>query len=158
MNDFPQRRYTDTPEGLERLVRLETDVMHVKSSVDVFSDRLEVHMSETGKSFIELRHTMSMLANSIEKQVIASNYLTDSTSKMSDAIQILTKADIRINSLEEAKARCDVAIQIAIADREKMHEAINRATERVDRLYWLVPLVVTVVAGAWELFTHFKII
>lgn len=149
------RRHTD--DNGERLVRVETDLEHVRGSLDGFAERFQVHISDTSRGFEELRGHMQTLAISSEVQANNSKVQSDAMTNLADAVTALSKSESRVTSLEEFRARTDRHLSVCDHDRSGQREKLNKTTERVDRLYWIAPILLVIVQGLWALAVHFKV-
>ena len=146
------RRSTDIPEnGFERLVRLESDVTHLADIVGDTNNKLESHQVSTEKSFGELRLLTQELVVQAKVQV---NVLDRALA----AIEVVSKHETRVSSLEEFRRRTEIHLTACDADRLNLRDKIRTAEEKVDRLYWLAPILFVIVQVGWTLLTHFHII
>jgi methyl-accepting chemotaxis protein len=149
------RRLTDAADGHERLVRLESDVDHVKGSLDNISEKLQDHVEQNTKGFNELREHMTRLAMSAELQAATSRQQADSMSKLTNTVSDIAKSDFKIQALEDFRHRTEAHLKACDAKHDSTKEKLNKTTEKVDRLYWLAPLALLAIQGIWQLYTFF---
>ena len=146
------RRSTDLPpDGFERLVRLEKDVEHIEDIINDANNKFENHQVSTDKSFAELRLLTQELVVQAKVQVSVLD-------RALSAIEVVSKHETRVASLEEFRKRTETHTTICDADRLSMHDQIRTTSEKVDRLYWLAPILFVIVQVGWTLLTHFHII
>lgn len=147
------RRYTD--EHGERIVKLEVDVNHVRGSLDNISEKLQDHVEQNAKGFAELRDSMTRLAISAEVQSATSRQQADSMSKLANTVSDIAKNDFKISTLEDFRLRTEAHLNHCNAEHKATTEKLNKTTEKIDRLYWLAPLVLLAIQGIWEVYQHF---
>jgi chromosome segregation ATPase len=143
------RRFTDMQT--ERLSKVESEVTHIKNSVDTLNSNNE----QTYKVFDELRSNVQRLAVTAEVQSTISKQQADSMSKLADTVTDLAKNDFKISLLEDFKQRTEAHLKFCDAQHSDTKDKLNKTSEMVNRLYWVFPGLLLLIQGAWELYTHF---
>ena len=147
------RRFTDMQ--VERLSKVESEVTHIKGSVDSVVDKLNGHIEQNSRGFEELRGSMQRLAVASEVQTTISKQQADSMTKLADTVKDIAKNDFKISSLEEFKVNTLSHLRSCDAKHDATKEKLNKTTEKIDRLYWLAPLALLAIQGIWQLYTYF---
>jgi hypothetical protein len=146
-----KRRATDTEEDdLMKLVRLESDVDHMKGALDNIAGRLEDHIEYNSKGFDELRSHMQKLAISSEVQSNTSKQQAETMSQLSNTIKEMAKNDTKISSLEEFRNRTDTHFVICDADRKALTTKVTLIEEKISRIYWICGVII----GLIEIISH----
>lgn len=157
MPDF-NRRSSDTEDPMLKLVRLESDLDHWSKSLDSIGDRLDVYITNNSKIWDELKSHMQNLATASEIQALTSRQQAETMAQLSTTLMEMSKNDSKIQSLEEFRVRTNSHLEFCDKDRKAVHDELTKTTELTMRLYWLAPIVLLLIQGAWEVLTHFKIL
>jgi hypothetical protein len=152
------RRSSDEQDGHDRLVRLETEVDHVSGALGNIAERLETHIDQNSKGFEELRLSMTKLAMAAETQANTGHTQAESMKELSSAVVTLTKNENRVTMLEDFKGRTEIHLKICDADRANLRERLGTTSERIDRIYWIAPILLLIAQGVWALIVHFKLL
>jgi hypothetical protein len=162
------RRATDSDVIGERVVKLETNVEHMHTAIDGISDKFETHVEQNARGFEELRMHMQTMAIATERQAAAFERQNDSMQRMQHTLEILAKSDSKIVALEEFRRSITLHTEDCDIDRDRLrtklaevNNAILHNRERVNRIYWVVPILATIggatITAGWQVLTYFKV-
>lgn len=141
------RRATDSPDSVERIVSLEVNVQHVKESVN------DVKESVTSLAEDLREHIRSEdgIAGSITQLRVAAEMNNETLNRMASALEQVPTQNTRVHSLEEWRGRVDTWV-------EKTEARQDDSGEKINRIYWMCGLIAAVIPGVWALLTYFKAI
>lgn len=142
----------------ERLIKLEVDFVHVKGKVDNINDKLDEHIEQNAKGFEELRGHMASLANSSMMAVDTFDRQARTMDTISETLREFQKNEFKVSSLEEWKTRVDTHLGQCDAEHKSTSEKLTTTTERINRLYWIIPIAMGAIGFAIELIDTFHLI
>ena len=152
MDQLPEhnRRFTDVQ--VERLSKVESEVTHIKTSIDSVSDKLQGHIDQNNKGFEELRASMHRLATTAEVQSTISMQQADSMKQLATTVSDIAKNDFKISTLEDFRIRTDGHLKACDLKHETTKDELRKTTERINRIYWLGGLLI----AAIEVLSHLQ--
>ena len=135
--DNPQRRSTDQPDHVERIVRIETNVEHVANVVGELKDALAEHVKDESHQFKGVADNYAQVAVDISR-------LADASVRTTKAIEQMADHSTRLHSLESFK--------------ERVEPLIEDTASKINKIWWSVPILWTVLialaGGAWAIYKH----
>ena len=129
MTEF-NRRITDRPEFADRVVALETNIDHIRTSVSDLGEKLSGHISDETAE-------VSNITDAVSRVQVTQDVQTRTLDRMATAIEQVAVHSSRVQALEDWRGKTEVRL--------------DETVTRVSVIYKVVAAIVVLSPAVWAM-------